>query len=571
MNRPLVVRFWAGLVCLLPFLLAPAQSWGQALDITWYTVDGGGATFSTGGTYSLGGTIGQPDASGPLAGGSFSVIGGFWGVALPPSVDLSVTKTDGVGSAVPGQSVTYTIVVSNAGPDADPSAQFVDTLPAAITSATWTCLGAGGGTCTASGSGSINDTVDLPAGASVTYALVATISPSATGSVSNTATVTASVAVIDSNPGNNSATDVDILAPQADLSITKTDGQSSAYPGQVVTYVIAASNAGPSGVTAATVADTLPVSITGATWTCAGAGGGTCTASSSGSINDSVNLPVGASVTYTLTGALSPSATGSLANTATVTAPSGVTDPVPGNNSATDTDSLIVCGAGIVVVPDGRLSRSVLPAGATGWFQASLRLGNSYSLEFESTTGGATPGTATVYSGSDPCAGPSTVTATTTSGIDPGGSTAMARLSFTASGATSTFRAGLVNGSGVPIPFSFSWSDTTMFSPAWSDNGGFNTFYSFQNTTGTSVDGVLTLLDTAGVVVTTANITIPAGQTASTNTATLMIPRNKTGTARFTHNGPPGAVVAESAIANFTISPAYTQPVKFQAMRESTH
>ena len=37
----------------------------SALGVTtlnWWTVDGGGATYSTGGSYSLGGTIGQPDA-----------------------------------------------------------------------------------------------------------------------------------------------------------------------------------------------------------------------------------------------------------------------------------------------------------------------------------------------------------------------------------------------------------------------------------------------------------------------------------------------------------------------------
>ena len=43
-----------------------------------------------------------------------------------------------------------------------------DTFPAVLT-CTWTCVGAGGGTCTASGSGNINDTVNLPAGGSVTY------------------------------------------------------------------------------------------------------------------------------------------------------------------------------------------------------------------------------------------------------------------------------------------------------------------------------------------------------------------------------------------------------------------
>jgi hypothetical protein len=49
----------------------------QSYAISRWTVDGGGATVSTGGGYSLGGTIGQPDA-GVLAGGSYTLAGGFW-------------------------------------------------------------------------------------------------------------------------------------------------------------------------------------------------------------------------------------------------------------------------------------------------------------------------------------------------------------------------------------------------------------------------------------------------------------------------------------------------------------
>ena len=127
-------------------------------------------------------------------------------------------------------------------------------------------------------------------------------------------------------------------ATSADLSITNTDGVTTATPGGSVTYTITASNAGPSPASGSTVADTFPASLT-CTWTCVGAGGGTCTASGSGNINDSTNLPTGSSVTYTATCAISASATGSLSNTATVTAPGGVTDPTPGNNSATDTDT----------------------------------------------------------------------------------------------------------------------------------------------------------------------------------------------------------------------------------------
>jgi len=71
------------LVCLL--LLAAvsvlAQS-GAGYDLTWSTVDGGGYTFSAGGSYSLGGTAGQPDA-GALTGGAYSLAGGFWSGGAP--------------------------------------------------------------------------------------------------------------------------------------------------------------------------------------------------------------------------------------------------------------------------------------------------------------------------------------------------------------------------------------------------------------------------------------------------------------------------------------------------------
>ena len=68
------------LVLALLFSLAAsahAQS-GGGYDLTWSTIDGGGATWSTGGGYSLGGTIGQPDA-GAMTGTGYTLGGGFWG------------------------------------------------------------------------------------------------------------------------------------------------------------------------------------------------------------------------------------------------------------------------------------------------------------------------------------------------------------------------------------------------------------------------------------------------------------------------------------------------------------
>jgi hypothetical protein len=53
----------------------------QSYSIDWFTIDGGGGT-STGGVYSVSGTIGQPDA-GTMSGGNYSLIGGFWGAVIP--------------------------------------------------------------------------------------------------------------------------------------------------------------------------------------------------------------------------------------------------------------------------------------------------------------------------------------------------------------------------------------------------------------------------------------------------------------------------------------------------------
>jgi len=79
-RRHLFLCIGLTLVFLLVVTSAFAQS-GGSYDLTWNTVDGGGAMFSTGGSYSLGGTIGQAD-TGELSGGAYTLAGGFWiGVA----------------------------------------------------------------------------------------------------------------------------------------------------------------------------------------------------------------------------------------------------------------------------------------------------------------------------------------------------------------------------------------------------------------------------------------------------------------------------------------------------------
>jgi hypothetical protein len=68
-------------LALLVASAARAQS-GGGYDLSWNAVAGGGYAFSTGGGFSLGGTVGQADA-GVLSGGSFTLVGGFWAGAAP--------------------------------------------------------------------------------------------------------------------------------------------------------------------------------------------------------------------------------------------------------------------------------------------------------------------------------------------------------------------------------------------------------------------------------------------------------------------------------------------------------
>jgi hypothetical protein len=75
----------------------------QSYDISWWTVDGGGGS-STGGVYALSGTIGQPDA-GRISGGSYSLVGGFWGM-------LAVVPTPGAPLLTIIHTTTNTVAVS---------------------------------------------------------------------------------------------------------------------------------------------------------------------------------------------------------------------------------------------------------------------------------------------------------------------------------------------------------------------------------------------------------------------------------------------------------------------------
>ncbi len=127
--------------------------------------------------------------------------------------------------------------------------------------------------------------------------------------------------------------------PVADLAVTKTDGKETVEPGEDVTYTITVINSGPEDVTGATVTDTFPPELTGVSWTCSEAGGGTCAnASGSGDVAETVTLPAATSVVFTATGTVDPAAAGMISNTVTATLPAGMAEIDPSDNTATDTD-----------------------------------------------------------------------------------------------------------------------------------------------------------------------------------------------------------------------------------------
>ena len=114
---------------------------------------------------------------------------------------------------VPGGTTTYTIVVSNAGPSTAVDAAVTDLFPATISAANWTAVAsAGSSVAQTSGTGNIITSVTLLPGGTVTFTVNALISPSATGPLTNTATVSPPAGMTDTNPGNNPAADTDTLA-----------------------------------------------------------------------------------------------------------------------------------------------------------------------------------------------------------------------------------------------------------------------------------------------------------------------------------------------------------------------
>jgi uncharacterized repeat protein (TIGR01451 family) len=265
------------------------------------------------------------------------VIAGLFEVA-----DLAITKVDTPDPVSAGTNLTYTISVSNNGPDAAASASWSDTLPAGTTFVSlpavsgWSCttpaVGAGGTVSCSNPSFSVGNSV---------FTLTVAVGPAVpAGTVlSNTATTASSTP--DGNPGNESATAVTTVVASADLSITKVDTPDPVTAGANLTYTITVTNAGPSNAASASLSDTLPAGTTfvalsaPAGWSCTTpAVGGT------GTISCSIGTLATGNAVFTLTANVGAGvANGTvLSNNATVT--SSTSDPNAGNESATATTTV---------------------------------------------------------------------------------------------------------------------------------------------------------------------------------------------------------------------------------------
>jgi uncharacterized repeat protein (TIGR01451 family) len=260
-----------------------------------------------------------------------------------PQADLQITKTDNQTTVTPGQTVTYTITVTNAGPNAVTGAAFTDNVPTSLSGVTYTSTGSGGATATP-GSGTGNDisaSLDLPVGGTVVYTVSGTLDPNATaGTLTNIATVLPPAGITDPNTGNNTAVDTNSIVPVSDLSMNKSftytdlDHSGTLTPGDQIVFTLTVTNLGPNAAQNVTVQDLLP---TGYQFVSddARANGGTYQAATGlwtiGTIG--ATAPDNTAVLH-ITAIVGPG--GNYTNTASINS-SDSSDPNPGNNSSSVT------------------------------------------------------------------------------------------------------------------------------------------------------------------------------------------------------------------------------------------
>ncbi len=170
---------------------APA---GLDADVTY---DGSSAPPSAIGNYAVVATVTDVNYTGSAS--------GILAIVAADAPDLSVSMSNGRNFVQYGKLLTYVITVNNVGNVPVSGASVIDVLPPELEQASWTCMALGTATCTASGNGDINDTVDVPVGGGLLYMLTArVVDAPVSDRIINQVTVSATG---DVNPANDTATD----------------------------------------------------------------------------------------------------------------------------------------------------------------------------------------------------------------------------------------------------------------------------------------------------------------------------------------------------------------------------
>ena len=199
------------------------------------------------------------------------------------------------------------------------------------------------------------------------FAVLAPVTAQAQNAV-NTGHVAVPSGFFDPDTSNNDSTDTDVIDRVSDLTISKTDGVTSVNSGDSTTYTITVTNNGPSSVTGAILSDPVVAGLNVTAVACAGTPGQCVTAPSVAQLQSGTfalpTLASGQSYSITVTATVT-AASGTLDNVATIAVPSGTTDPTPGDNSATDSNT-------VVPLPILTLNKSVVNTGggtaaATDW------------------------------------------------------------------------------------------------------------------------------------------------------------------------------------------------------------
>lgn len=174
--------------------------------------------------------------------------------AVDPAADVQLSLSDSPDPVLISQAITYSIVVTNRGPNVASNLVVSDVLPASLR---FVSAQSSHGTCSNEGN-SVGCTIpEVAPGDRPVITIVATALT--VGTVGNGASVT--LQPVDPNPGNNIASVSTLVLPTADVSISKASEQPQLWQGDRVTYNLLVSNAGPSTATAARMQDMLPQGV----------------------------------------------------------------------------------------------------------------------------------------------------------------------------------------------------------------------------------------------------------------------------------------------------------------------